>query len=109
MMHTILFPRELAMVCAALVAYIDLETNCQNVFGDKIVEIGALVDGARATFTTVVHPGHDALLGDASVHGIPHEEMLLGPSFAEAFARLVQFLQHSSLGVLASDDVPEDS
>ena len=60
--------------------------------GGKIVELGALVDGARATFSTVVHPGRDALLDDASVHGVPHVELLWGPSFAEAFARLVQFL-----------------
>ena len=91
------------MSCGAIVAYIDLETNGLNVFGDKIVEIGALVDGGRATFSTVVHPGRDAL-DDASVHGIPHEELLLGPSFAEAFARLGQFLRYASLSVLESDD-----
>ena len=93
------------MPCGAIVAYIDLETNSLDVLsGGKIVEIGALVDGARTTFSTVVHPGRDALLDDVSVHGIPHEELLLGPSFAEAFARLVQFLRYASLSVLESDD-----
>ena len=92
------------MSCGAIVAYIDLETNSLDVLSGNIVEIGALVDGGRATFSTVVHPGRDALLDDASVHGIPHEELLLGPSFAEAFASLVQFLRYASLSVLDSDD-----
>ena len=76
-MHTVLFPREPAPVCESIIAYIDLETNSLDVLSGKIVEIGALVDGSRATFSTVVHPGHDAPLDDAPVHGIPREELLL--------------------------------
>ena len=69
----------------------------------KIVEIGALVDGSLATFSTVVHPGHDAPLDDAPVHGIPREELLSGPSFAQAVFRLDQLLRHAVLSVVESD------
>ena len=49
MMHTVLFPREPASACESIIAYIDLETNSLDVLSGKIVEIGALVDGSRAT------------------------------------------------------------
>ena len=88
MMHTILFPREPAKACEAIVAYIDLETNSLDVLSGRILEVGALVDGSRAMFSTVVHPGSGAHLDDTSVPGISHEELLRGPSFGEAFARL---------------------
>ena len=104
MMHTILFPRKPAPTCESIIAYIDLETNSLDVLSGKIVEIGALVDGSRAMFSTVVHPGHDAPLDDAPVHGIPREELLSGPCFLEAFARLDQFLRYASLSVLESDE-----
>jgi hypothetical protein len=107
-LHTILFPREPARACEAVIAYIDLETNSLDVLNGKILEIGTLVDGSRAMFSTVVHPGCDAHLDDASVHGIPHEELLRSPSFGEAFARLDQFLQYSALSVLDSDEDSED-
>ena len=72
------------------------------------MEIGALVD-CRAMFSTVVHPGcMPTHLDDTSVHGIPHEELLRGPSFGEAFARLDQFLQYAALSVLDSDEASED-
>ena len=54
MMHTILFPREPAPACDAIVAYIDLETNSLDVLCGKIFEVGALVGGSRAMFSTVV-------------------------------------------------------
>jgi DNA polymerase III epsilon subunit-like protein len=108
LMHTILFPMEPAKACEAIVAYIDLETNSLDVLSGRILEVGALVDGSRAMFSTVVHPGCDAHLDEASVHGIPHEELLRGPKFGEAFARLDQFLQYASLSVLDSDDDSED-
>ena len=107
MMHTVLFAREPAQACEPLIAYLDLETNSLDVLSGKIVEIGALVDGSRHMFSTVVHPGRDAALDDSAVHGIPREELLSGPSFAEAFTRLDQFLRYSALSVLESDD--EDS
>ena len=108
MMHTILFPREPALACESIIAYIDLETNSLDVLSGKIVEIGTLVESSHAMFSTVVHPGYDAHLDDFSVHGIEHEELLRGPSFGEAFARLDQFLQYAALSVLDSDDDSED-
>ena len=81
MMHTILFPRQPAPACESIIAYIDLETSSLNVLSGKIVEIGALVDGSLATFSTVVHPGHDAPLDNAPVHGIPREELKSVPCF----------------------------
>ena len=95
------------MACESIVAYIDLETNSLDVSGN-IVEIGALVDDSRATFSTVVHPGRDAPIEDANIHGIPHQELLSGPTFAEAFARLDAFLRYASLSVLESDGDSED-
>ena len=103
-MHTILFSREPVRACEPLIAYLDLETDSLDVLTGKIVEIGALVDGSRAMFSTVVHPGHSAALGDSSVHGIPREELLSGPSFAQAFFRLDQFLRHAVLSVVEPDD-----
>ena len=108
MMHTILFPREPAGACEAIVAFIDLETDSLDVLSGNIVEIGALVDGSRAMFSTVVHPGCDAHLDDASVHGIARGELLCGPSFAEAFTRLGEFLRYASLSVLDSDEDSDD-
>ena len=108
MMHTVLFCRRPLQSCESIVAYIDLETNSLDVLSGKIVEIGVLVDGSRGMFSTVVHPGHDASPDEASIHGIPHEELLSGPCFAEAFARLDHFLRHASLSVLESDDDSED-
>jgi DNA polymerase III epsilon subunit-like protein len=108
MMHTLLFSRTPAESGGSIVVYIDLETNSLDVLSGKIVEIGALVDGSRNMFSTVVHPGHDASLDDASVHGIPHQELLSGPCFAEAFGRLEHFLRYASLSVLESDDDSED-
>ena len=53
MMHTVLFPREPAGAREAIVAYIDLETNSLDVLSGRILEVGALVDGSRAMFSTV--------------------------------------------------------
>ena len=109
MMHTVLFPREPAQACEPLIAYIDLETNSLDVLSGNILEVGALVDGSRAMFSTVVNPGCGAHLDDAaSIHGIAREELLCGPSFAEAFTRLDEFLRYASLSVLDSDEDSED-
>ena len=110
MMHTVLVAREPVQAsCVPVIAYLDLETNSLDVLTGKIVEVGALVHGNRCMFSTVVHPGHGAALGDPSVHGISHEELLSAPSFPEAFVRLDQFLRYASLSVLElDDDVSED-
>ena len=107
-MHTILFPRKPARAWEAIVAYIDLETNSLDVLSGRILEVGALVDGSRAMFSTIVDPGNDAHLDVAFVHGIARTELLCGPSFAEAFGRLDEFLRYASLSVLESDEDSED-
>ena len=61
-MHTILFPREPAGTCEAVVAQLDQETKTLGVLSGQILEVGALVDGSRAMFSTVVNPGCDAHL-----------------------------------------------
>ena len=108
MFHMNLFPTKPAHADEPVIAYIDLETNSLDVLTGKIVEIAALIDGSRGMFSTVVHPGHDETPDDAPVHGIPHEELLLGPCFVEAFERLDKFLRYASLSVLESDDDSED-
>ena len=80
MLHTVLFCVEPAHVCESIVAYIDLETNSLDVLSGKIVEIGALLEGSRCMFSTVVNPGGDDPLDLSSIHGIPREELLSGPS-----------------------------
>ena len=87
MLHTVLFCVEPAHVCDCIVVYMDLETSSLDILSGKIVEIGALIEGSHSTFSTVVNPGQDHSIEQPSVHGIPHEELLLGPCFAEAFQR----------------------
>ena len=87
MLHTVLFRVEPAHVCDCIVVYMDLETSSLDILSGKIVEIGALIEGSHSTFSTVVNPGQDDSIEQPSVHGIPYEELLLGPCFAEAFQR----------------------
>ena len=91
MMHTVLFMVQPTHPDESIIAYIDLETNSLDVLSGNIVEIGALIGGTRGMFSTVVHPGHDKKSEDASVHGIPRAELLLGPHFAEVFFLFVGF------------------
>ena len=108
MLHIVLFATKPTHAEEAVIAYIDLETNSLDPIGGRIVEIAEVVHGGRGTFSTVVHPGHGVTPDDASVHGIPHEELLLGPCFAEAFDMFHDFLRYASLSVLESDGDSED-
>ena len=108
MWHTVLFRVEPAHVCDCIVVYMDLETSSLDLLSGKIVEIGALIEGSRSTFSTVVNPGQNISIEQPSVHGIPHEELLLGPCFAEAFKRFCEFVRYDSLSALATDDDSED-
>ena len=87
MMHTVLFAREPVQAsCEPVIAYLDLETNSLDVLTGKIVEICALV--VVCSRQSLILATHGAALGDAlddaSVHGIPHEELLSAPNFPEA-------------------------
>ena len=108
LLHTVLFRVEPAHVCDAIVVYVDLETNSLDVFSGKVVEIGAVIEGSRSMFSTVVNPGQNERVDQPSVHGIPHQELLSGPCFADAFWRFDAFLRHASLSVLDADEDSED-
>ena len=86
MLHTVLFcTMPIEESCETIVAYIDLETNSLDVLSGDILEIGALIDGSRSMFSTVINPGHGASADDPSVHGIQSEELRWGPCFQVAF------------------------
>ena len=113
--HAVLFHTCPADLRDAIWVFIDLETDSLDVLSGNIVEIGALVGGTRASFSTVVNPGRRGTQDANAVHGISPEELQQGPPFLEAFHRLDEFLRFSSLSVLASDsdsdgaDVPATS
>ena len=85
-----------------LLVYIDLESTGLSLASDEIVEIGVWADASRAAFSTVVKPA--MMPKDAGVHGISPEELLEGPSFAEAFRRMVAFLEKLADEALAEED-----
>ena len=82
-LHTVLFCIVPARASESIIAYIDLETNSLDVLSGRIVEVGALIHGSYGKFSTVVHPGLGSCPDAAAVHGIPHDELLSGPCFAE--------------------------
>ena len=84
-----LFRVEPVQVCDSIVVYMDLETNSLDVLSGKIVEIGAVIEGSRFMFSTVVNPGQAENIDQPSVHGIAHAELSSGPSFADAFWRRI--------------------
>ena len=77
----------------ARIFYLDFETSGLNVLNEHIVEIGLLDERSGSVFSTVVCP--PSLPGEGpTVHGIPSHELAEGPHFAEAFARLLRFVQY---------------
>jgi len=107
-LHTVLFCIVPVQASESIIAYIDLETNSLDVLSGRIVEVGALIHGSYGKFSTVVHPGSDSCPDVTAVHGIPHDELLSGPCFAEAFGRLDAFLRYASLSVPESDGDSDD-
>ncbi len=85
-----------------LVTFLDLETTGLSLADDRIVEIGALALKSGATFARVVRP-IGAQSSATCVHGIEESELEQGPLFAEAFERLVHFLDTLSETAMASD------
>ena len=77
----------------ANIFYLDFETTGLDVLSESIVEIGLLDEMGSAVFSTVVRP---PVLpsGEPTVHGIAPEELAEGPTFAEAFQRLLRFVQN---------------
>ncbi len=87
---------------ASLIVFLDLETTGVDVARDRIVELAAMhapadhrLAGGSYSTTVWVDPqilkerGGEA----AAVHGISDEEIALGPGFAEAWARFVQWTE----------------
>ena len=101
--HMSTFVVESAPTENLLVVFIDLETTGLSLTSDRIVEIGALALKGGAAFATVVKP-----VGEQSsatcVHRIESTELEKGPSFPEAFDRLLHFLDNLSETAMASDD-----
>ena len=76
----------------ARVFYLDFETSGLSVSTDNIVEIG-LLESAGARFQTVVCPPV-FVETPPPVHGISDQELREGPSFAEAFSRMCDFIEN---------------
>ena len=79
---------------SARVFYLDFETTGLDVLNDSIVEIGVLDELSGAVFSTVVCPSTMPSGDETSVHGISLHELSEGPVFAEAFRRLLRFIQN---------------
>jgi len=69
--------------------YLDLETSGLDLLADEIVEI-AVMSSCGHIFSTVCRPS--VLPDGPSVHGIPNDELRLGPSFSQALTRLYKFM-----------------
>ena len=109
MIHTVLFLTRPAQPSdATLIAYIDLETSSLDPLGGSIVEIGSLICDSGSVFSTVVKPRRSLPADPCAVHGISHNELLQGPSFATAFGRFARFLDFASLSVPEEADSDSD-
>ena len=106
--HAVLFTTYPAELPDAVVVFLDLETDSLDPLSGNFVEIGALVGGSRAAFSTVVNPGCRGTREADAVHVISPEELEQSPCFVEAFQRLDQFLRFASVSVLASDSDSDD-
>ena len=109
MLHAVFFstlpaqPRD-----AIVVAYLDLETSSLDFLSGSIVEIACLICGTGGVFSTVVQPCRSLPEDPCAVHGISHDELRQGPSFATAFERMVRFLDYVSLSVPEETDTDSD-
>ena len=88
----------------AIIVFIDLETTGLSVLTDHIVEIGA-IDAKGTIFTTVVNPLVSS--NGPAVHGISDSELLEGPTFPDAFSRMMHFLESLADNAFSTDE--EDS
>ena len=109
-MHLRPFCTRPASVEDPLLFFLDFETTGLDVLQDHVVEIGVLCEHSEC-FSTVVCP---PVFGDGSnVHGIPDEELREGPTFREAFERLLRFCENVAEcavidGAPSRDDEEED-
>ena len=92
-------------VAEALVFYIDFETSGLDIFKDHIVEVGLLCASGEC-FSTVCCP--PIMTPGPHVHGILDEELVLGPSFPQAFTRMTEFVDALILISVQSDDSSDE-
>jgi len=85
-----------------VLVFLDLETTGLDIASADIVEIGVIAGDSGAVFSTVVRPEAPPPEGP-TVHGIDNAELAEGPSFPEAFARMVAFLDFLVQSAVASD------
>ena len=105
LMHLPLLVTTPRSVVNILVLYIDFETSGLDVMTDHIVEIGLLSEGGQC-FSTVIRPPD--LKPGPHVHGIDNEELCQGPCFHQAFARMIDFVQHLQLVNVETSESSED-
>ena len=105
LMHLPLLVTTPRSVASVLVLYIDFETSGLDVMTDHIVEIGLLSEGGQC-FSTVIRPPN--LKPGPHVHGIDNEELCQGPCFHQAFARMIDFVQHLQVVDIETSESSED-
>ena len=104
-LHLRIFCTKPASVEDPLLFYLDFETTGLDVLQDHIVEIGVLSEHSEC-FSTVVCP---PVFGNGpNVHGILEEELREGPSFAEAFKRLLRFCENVAESAVCDDASSEE-
>ena len=98
-----------------VILYLDLETTGVDATSDRIVELAATQGGSQpgASFATVVRVADDILQspaaqGAAAVHGIPREEIALGPDFPEVWIRFQAFVDGLVNSALTDSDISTD-
>ena len=85
-----------------VLVFLDLETTGLDIASADIVEIGVIAGDSGAVFSTVVRPEAPPPEGPTA-HGIDNAELAEGPTFPEAFARMVAFLDYLSQSAVVSD------
>lgn len=81
--------------------FLDFETTGLSIIADHIIE-AALLNSHNAAFATTICPAKE--FENTAIHGICYEETLQSPSFVEAFARILAFMQSVLDTALEEDD-----
>ena len=103
--HLQLFCTKPADNVDCLLFFLDFETSGLDVVGHHIVEMGVLCENGACFSTVVCLP---ELSEEVPVHGISNEELLQGPSFADAFHRMHRFCRNLVEMALTDGDSSAD-
>ena len=106
LVHLSVLVTEKSMCEETLIFYLDFETSGLDIFTDHIVEFGVLCDSGEC-FSTVCCP--PKLTPGPHVHGIANEELLAGPTFKEAFERMMNFVNGLCLTSVPSESSSDDN